>query len=181
VDKTILKRIRQGDTNAFSLLVERFQKPLFSYLGKMGLSQAIAEEVAQETFIRAWQAREQYDSERSSAITWLFTIARRLAINELQRAMHRYEHSFSYQSSDNYLHDESKEESNEQVQLPKQKLLQQALSTLSTDDRSLLAFAYVKEFEFSVIADIEDIPVGTVKSRLYRIRQALKTTLNAGN
>lgn len=55
VDSTILKRIQQGDKGAFSLLVDRFQKPLFSYVGKMGLSQAIAEEVAQETFIRAWQ------------------------------------------------------------------------------------------------------------------------------
>lgn len=197
MDKTILRRIKQGDKSAFSLLVERFQKPMFSYLGKMGLSQAIAEEVAQETFIRAWQAREKYDPAKSSIITWLFTIARRLAINELQRVMHRYEQSNTYQSSDRYLYqadlhssdlhsakfcnenlqDESPQVTSEQ---PQQTLLHNALKTLSADDRSLLAFAYVKEFEFSVIANIEDIPVGTVKSRLYRIRQTLKTILNEG-
>lgn len=177
MDKTILKRIRQGDKSAFSLLVERFQKPMFSYLGKMGLSQAVAEEVAQETFIRAWQARENYDPTQSEVITWLFTIARRLATNELQRAMHRFEFSDGYQSSDNYLHDESQEVTSEH---PYQEVFQKALNTLSTDDRSLLALAYVKEFEFSLIAEIESIPVGTVKSRLYRIRQALITTLNAG-
>jgi RNA polymerase sigma-70 factor (ECF subfamily) len=187
VDKTLLKRIKQGDKSAFSLVVERFQQPMFSYLGKMGLSQALAEEVAQETFIRAWQAREQYDSAKSSIVTWLFTIARRLAINELQRAMHRYEQSNTDQSSDSYLfddglHKESLHDADQHETSDKTRhtLLSEALDSLSVDDRSLLAFAYVKEFEFSVIAEIEGIPIGTVKSRLYRIRQALKKTLNEG-
>ena len=57
----------------------------------MTLPQAIAEEIAQETFIRAWQAREAFDSERATISTWLFTIARRLALNELDRASRRFE------------------------------------------------------------------------------------------
>ena len=177
-----IKRIRQGDKTAFSVLVERFQKPLFSYLGKMGLSQAVAEEIAQETFIRAWQAREQFDPERAAISTWLFTIARRLAINELQRAVHRYEQPNINKSSDNNDYaDENQTTPNTHLeQSQQQQLLFQALQTLSAEDRSLLALAYLKELEFSAIAGIESIPVGTVKSRLYRIRQQLKTTLNGG-
>lgn len=182
MNHSTLKRFRQGDKTAFTTLVERFQKPLFSYLGKMGLSQAIAEEVAQETFIRAWQAREQFNPERAAISTWLFTIARRLAINEFQRAAYRYE-STNHKHSNKY--DESTDEDeaapSEHFELAEQQqLLQQALQTLDTQDRSLLALAYSKELEFSAIAEIEDIPVGTVKSRLYRIRQHLKATLNAG-
>ncbi len=75
MDEHILKRIRQGDKTAFAVLVKRFQKPLFSYLGKMGLSQTLAEEVAQEAFIRVWQSRQQFDPDRSAISTWLFTIA----------------------------------------------------------------------------------------------------------
>ena len=185
VEQSIINRIRQGDKQAFSLLVERFQHPLFSYLGKMGLSQAVAEEVAQETFIRAWLAREQFDPNRSAIITWLFTIARRLAINELQRATHRQKYYLEQQLA-NTKHQKTPEQSgnNEHhVDLSedaRQQRLLQALKTLSADDCSLLSLAYIREFDLSMIGELEGIPVGTVKSRLHRIRQQLKSTLNEG-
>ena len=186
---TDFNRIRQGDKTAFSMLVKRFQKPLFSYLGKMGLPQAVAEEVAQETFIRAWQARDQYDPERAAISTWLFTITRRLALNELQRAANRYERSNNQANTVSAYANEKQTQHQDQQQAAPSDLLQQsqqhqllygALQALSATDRSLLALAYLKELELAAIADIEGIPVGTVKSRLYRIRQQLKTTLNAG-
>jgi len=181
VNNAILNRIRQGDKPAFSMLVERFQQPLFGYLGKMGLSQAVAEEIAQETFIRAWQAREQFDPERAQISTWLFTIARRLAINELQRVAHRHERASKHDGSDGDYPDEKQAQPSAQLEQSQlQRRLYQALQALHPDDRSLLALAYLKELEYSAIAEIEAIPVGTVKSRLYRIRQQLKSTLNAG-
>jgi len=181
VNKDTVERFRQGDKTAFSLLVERFQKPLFSYLGKMGLPQAVCEEVAQETFIRAWQACNHFDPLRSAIGTWLFTIARRLAINELQRAAHRYESTHTKLSFTNDACDASETQTRMNLSLSKsQQFLYQALQTLSAEDRSLLALAYLRELDFKTIAKIEDIPVGTVKSRLYRIREQLKTTLKGG-
>ncbi|MGB1311056.1 MAG: sigma-70 family RNA polymerase sigma factor, partial [Leucothrix sp.] len=91
MNKQTLTAIQRGDKTAFAALIGRYQKPLFAYLGKMTLPQAVAEEVAQETFIRAWQAKESFDPERAAISTWLFTIARRLALNELDRAAHRLE------------------------------------------------------------------------------------------
>jgi RNA polymerase sigma-70 factor (ECF subfamily) len=185
VDKPTLKSIQQGDKTAFAALVGRFQKPLFSYLGKMTLPQAIAEEIAQETFIRAWQAKETFDSDKASISTWLFTIARRLALNELDRASHRFE--VSDQASATSSDDPTVEEFEGNQFLNPQKTLQRselkqalwlALKTLSPHDRSLLALAYLKDLEFAAIAEIEGIPVGTVKSRLHRIRQQLKSTLS---
>ena len=186
MNKHILTAIQQGDKTAFAALVERFQKPLFSYLGKMTLSQAVAEEIVQETFIRAWQAKATFDPERAAISTWLFTIARRLALNELDRAAYRFETSGQSSSADSETgrFDDEHEDSNAlnpQDALQKSQLrtaLWQALTTLSPHDRSLLALAYLKELEFSAIADIEGIPVGTVKSRLHRIRQQLKRILN---
>jgi len=58
--QTILQHIAKGNRQAFVPLVERYQRPLFSYLGRMGFSQAQAEDLAQETFIHAWQHLEQY-------------------------------------------------------------------------------------------------------------------------
>ena len=75
MDKQALTSIQQGDKTAFAALIGRYQKPLFVYLGKMTLPQTIAEEIAQETFIRAWKAKETFDPEKASISTWLFTIA----------------------------------------------------------------------------------------------------------
>ena len=184
MDKQITS-IQQGDKTAFAALVGRFQKPLFSYLGKMALPQAIAEEIAQETFIRAWQAKETFDPEKASISTWLFTIARRLALNELDRASRRFE--VSGQSSETSGEFPKMDEQVDDQQLNPQESLQRselkqalwrALKTLEPHDRSLLALAYLKDLEFAAIAEIEGIPVGTVKSRLHRIRQQLKSTLS---
>ena len=188
MDKQTLTSIQQGDKTAFAALIGRYHKPLFVYLGKMTLPQAIAEEIAQETFIRAWKAKETFDPEKASISTWLFTIARRLALNELDRASRRFEVSdkpnnsnadsgpqrFSGQFEDT-------NQSNPQELLQQSELkeaLWKALRKLTPYDRSLLALAYLNELEFSAIAEIEDIPVGTVKSRLHRIRQQLKQLLN---
>jgi RNA polymerase sigma-70 factor (ECF subfamily) len=56
----------------------------------MGLSQAEAEEVAQDTFLRAWQHLDRFDASRAAFSTWIYTIARRLALDLLERAEHRY-------------------------------------------------------------------------------------------
>ena len=186
MNKQTLTAIQRGDKTAFAALIGRYQKPLFAYLGKITLSQSVAEEVAQETFIRAWQAKENFDPERAAISTWLFTIARRLALNELDRAAHRLEVSDlpnHFDATPQRWSDQLETSSQEtpQAQLEKSELktaLWQALRTLTLHDRSLLALAYLNELEFATIAEIEGIPVGTVKSRLHRIRQQLKSTLN---
>ena len=183
MNQQTLTAIQQGDKTAFAALVGRFQKPLFSYLGKMTLPQAIAEEIAQETFIRAWQAKASFDPDKASISTWLFTIARRLALNELDRASRRYEVSGQVATDNPSIVDEHQDNQqlNPQEKLQQSELKQalwQALKTLSPHNRSLLALAYLKDLEFAAIAEIEGIPVGTVKSRLHRIRQQLKSILS---
>ena len=71
--QTTLQHIANGNRQAFALLVERFQRPLFSYLGRMGFTQAQAEDLAQETFTRAWQHLGQYDAQKAEFSTWLAT------------------------------------------------------------------------------------------------------------
>jgi RNA polymerase sigma-70 factor (ECF subfamily) len=91
--------------------------------------------------------------------------------------MHRYERVNNHQLLEECANEPCQSDFSNQEQ---QQLLTYALSKLPVADRSLVALAYVKEFDFSAIAIIENIPVGTVKSRLYRIRQQLKTTFNRG-
>lgn len=88
-----LHRIRQGDRAAFAPVVLHFQGPLFHYLGRMGLGAAVAQEIAQETFLRAWSHLAEFDPQRAQFSTWLFTLARHLALHALDKAAHQHEHS----------------------------------------------------------------------------------------
>ena len=173
--KVLLRRIDQGDRSAFAELVEHFQRPLFGYLGRMGLRQGQAEEVAQDTFLRAWQNLSHYDQARAAFSTWLFTMARHLAINELTRASSLHEQA---------LGDDLPETPCEQGQ-PAQLLMarqrrqqvRQALRKLPFDDRSTLALAYYEELDMAAIARIEGCSVGAIKVRLHRAKQRLRQLL----
>jgi RNA polymerase sigma-70 factor, ECF subfamily len=172
---SVLQRVARGETQAFSALVVHYQRPLFAFLGRMGLNAARAEEVAQESFLRAWQNLASYRSEQAQFSTWLFTIARRLAINEVTRPQHRLEVGADDQTPEPASAMAGPEQTLEQRQL--QARVHAALRSLSTDDRSVLALAYTHELSAADIAVIEACSVDAVKTRLHRARQRLRLAL----
>ncbi len=165
--ESILARIRLGDRKAFAEVVMRFQKPLFGFLGRMGLSQAVCEEIAQETFVRAWISLGRYDPAISMFSTWIYTIARNLALNELGKAARRPE--ISGESLPEHPCEAHPAESMNR--------LQQALLKLDPSDRSILALAYVEGMAQSEIAQMEGCSKGAVKVRIHRAKQKLKAFL----
>lgn len=171
----VLQRAALGDTQAFSELVVHYQRPLFAFLGRMGLNAARAEEVAQESFLRAWQNLPSFRSEQAQFSTWLFTIARRLALNELTRSQHRHEVGADDKTPEPTSAAAGPEQTLEQRQL--QDRVHAALRSLSTDDRSVLALAYTHELNAADIAVIEACSVDAVKTRLHRARQRLRVAL----
>jgi len=175
--QAILQHIAKGNRQAFVPLVERYQRPLFSYLGRMGFSQAQAEDLAQETFIRAWQHLGQYDAHRAEFSTWLFTIARRLALNELERAGNRLETHWGEEPPDVASHDATPLEHVEQHE--QQRRLHAALKRLPPRERNLLALAYSQGLDMKSISHIEGCSEGAIKTRLHRIREQLRHWLGA--
>jgi RNA polymerase sigma-70 factor (ECF subfamily) len=171
----LLRRIDKGDRSAFAELVEHFQRPLFGYLGRMGLRQGPAEEVAQETFLRAWQRLGDYDQARAAFSTWLFTIARNLAINELTRASSSHEQTFGEDMPE--MACEHGQPAQELMTRQLRLQVQQALRMLPYDDRSALALAYYEELDMASIARIEGCTVGAIKVRLHRAKQRLRQLL----
>ncbi len=95
-DGFLIRQVLGGNRDAFRLLIVRYQRPLFRFLGGFGLDQAAAEELAQETFLRAFRDLSGYDASKASFSSWLFTIAKHLAMNETvssrRRAPHVDEH-----------------------------------------------------------------------------------------
>jgi len=171
----ILHRIAEGENAAFALIVEHFQRPLFGFLGRMGLTQTAAEEVAQESFLRAWRNIDTYQPERANFSTWLFTIARNLALNELSRQA-----TTDQWTTDDGLLDiacSRAQPLDVLLESGSRRRLRKALLSLSLTDRRALALAYVEELDLASVARIEGCTTGAIKVRLHRARQRLKQIL----
>ncbi len=141
----------------------------------MGLRQFEAEELAQEAFLRAWQHLPQYRSEQGAFSTWLYTIARRLALNELGRAGRRLQVNTGDAPPDAIC-----DRPGPALALQRQQqtaALLAALRQLPAPDRSVLALAYVHELSLADVARIEGCSEAAVKARLHRARQRLREAL----
>lgn len=172
--KPLLQRIADGDRQAFARIVEHDQRPLFGFLGRMALGQAHAEDVAQEVFLRAWHKLDDYRPELGQFSTWLFTIARNLALYELERAARRHEVCV----------DVVPDPACDRLQPPEQlarrqqqRRLHDALRRLPLSDRSALALAYIHELDMAAIARIEGCHTGAIKTRLHRAKEKLRPLL----
>lgn len=164
-----------GDPGAFAALVVKFQGGLFGFLGRMGFSQAESEELAQETFLRAWKNRGSFDSSKAQISTWIFTIAKNLALNELAKSPPKIADEFDI----NTLHSthagadpDSQYESHQSV-----KRLQRGLQQLSSDDRLVIAAIFTPDMNDKAVANVLNCSEGAVRTRLSRARQRLNEAL----
>lgn len=168
--EAIIQRILRGERSAFAELVRRYQNPLFGFLGRMGLSRAVCEEIAQETFVRIWLNLGRYDPAVSRFSTWIFTIAKNLALNELGKAERRPECSEALPEIPCEQHGP-----HEKLVLSRSIVrLQRALLSLSLADRTILALAYIEGMEMTEIAAIEGCSKNAVKVRLHRAKKKLQ-------
>jgi RNA polymerase sigma-70 factor (ECF subfamily) len=138
------------------------------------MTQSQAEDLAQETFLRAWSNLQQFDPARAQFNTWLHTIARNLAFTWLSSR----EQQTTMQ--DVTLEDVPCEHPSpfQQLQVKQEReLLQHALRQLSMSDRSALALTYVHGMSLTDVARIEGVSLAAIKVRLHRARQALRITL----
>lgn len=171
----ILRRIRNGDRQAFAEVVQRYQHPLFGFLGNMGFTYGRVEELAQETFLRAWRGLGGYRPGLGSFTTWLFTIARNLALNEIARPASRLEMPAPDDLPERPCGRPPPQETLELEQ--RRRALHAALNRLPAADRCVLALAYLSEMKLADIARIENCTVGAVKTRLHRARGRLARLL----
>lgn len=167
----ILRRIHAGDRQAFAEVVKYYQRPLFGFLGRMGLSQGQAEEFVQEAFLRAWRNLGQYNPALGEFSTWIYTIARNLALNELSRAANDREISGGEHLPEPAC---DRPQPPEALALAQRRQgLQSALRQLPPAERCMVALAYMQNLSFAEIAKIEGCTTGAVKTRLHRARRKL--------
>lgn len=170
-----VSQARQGSDEAFTHLVELYQKPVYNLCYRMLGEAESAEDASQETFLRAFQYLHRYDEKRSFA-TWLLSIAAHYCIDRLRRRKFAI---FSIDEED----DEgttfeipdpgSPEPEAESVKKEDRTRLHKLLQSLDETDRAAIVMRYWYDFSETEIADSLRLTVSAVKSRLHRARREL--------
>lgn len=170
----LLRRLENHDPAAFELVVERNYKPVFRQLWHLCHDEDVAADLTQETFAQAWKSLDSFAG-KSSVRTWLYTIALRSWIRWKENNAHKT----------NAPLDEWAESLPDDAPGPAQKLevqclrddVQSALRDLPSPFRETVVLFYVQNLKYREVAEVLDVSIGTVKSRLHEGLKRLKAVL----
>lgn len=162
---------RKGDPNAFESLVRSVQRPVYGLALRLLNSEAEAAEVAQEAFLRAYQNLHKYDESRPFDL-WVLAITRNLCLDLLRRRTKvRTE---ELESMKEVLPSGAPSLEEGAIARQERQSLEEAMTTLSADDREVLALYYVQKRTTKEIAQILGCAPGTIMARLFRAREKLR-------
>lgn len=182
VDAELVARVQRGDKKAFDLLVLKYQRKILRLLARMIRDPAEIEDVAQEAFIKAYRALPQFRGE-SAFYTWLYRIAINTARNWLASQGRR-------PSAPNAIETEDGETFNEtdnltDISTPESMVASReiaetvnaAIEELPEELRTAIVLREIEDMSYEDIAQSMDCPIGTVRSRIFRAREAIATKL----
>jgi RNA polymerase sigma-70 factor (ECF subfamily) len=156
---------------AFEQLVARFQEKVFHLALSMTRNEATAQDLAQDIFLRLWKALPVYDG-RASLSTWIYTISRNVCLNELQRAARKSTVSLDAPESVHALETLAAPESATPTAGAAQDI-EAALARLPVKQQQVLRLYYLEQKSYEATATLLGLPMGTVKTLLFRARQEL--------
>ncbi len=163
----ILQKALQKDDGAFAELVEKYQSPAYNLCFRMLGSEVEAEDAAQETFWRAYQALNRYDPNRSF-ITWLLSIAAHLCIDQQRKRRVTIIEMDEYEDFD--IADRTPQPESRLIHRQEEEIIARSLKQLSDLDRAAVILRYWQGFSEEEIASSLSLTVSAVKSRLHRAR-----------
>ncbi len=169
-DHKIIRRILKGDINAFELLVKKYEKPIFILVYNLLRQPHVTEDFAQDTFLAAFKNIRSFNPKKSSFSTWLFKIAKNKCLNEMKR---KKEITIS-KLPEPVIH---KKPTDDLLVAEAFVKLDNALDLLSLKERSIFILKEFDDLSYEEISEIEGIKIGTVKSRLSRTKEKLRSIL----
>ena len=181
VDELLVERVQKGDKRAFDLLINKYQHRIISLVGRYVSDPAEAMDVAQEAFIKAYRAIERFRGD-SAFYTWLYRIAINTAKNYLV-ARKRRPPSTDIDAADAEQYDvdsrlkEHGTPENELLREEIKKTVFDAIADLPDDLRTAIMLRELEGMSYEDIAVTMDCPIGTVRSRIFRAREAIDEKL----
>ena len=185
VDAPLIERVKAGDVKAFEMLVVKYRRRIERLIGRLVRDSDLVFDIAQETFIRAYRAIPQFRGE-SAFYTWLYRIAvntAKKALMELKRDPLVFETALASREDDDETSRVENEltsgESPESIMASKQiaATVNEAIEALSVDLRQAITLREIEGLSYEEIADIMNCPIGTVRSRIFRAREAIAQRL----
>jgi RNA polymerase sigma-70 factor (ECF subfamily) len=177
IDKQLVKRVQEGDKRAFDMLVSKYQHKIVALIGRYVYDQDEALDISQEAFIKAYRALPRFRGD-SAFYTWLYRIAINTAKNHLVSRGRRPPDvdvdvsDAQYFEGENKLHDLASPESN-LIRGEIDEVIKRVLDQLPVDLRVALTLREFEDMSYEDISVIMDCPVGTVRSRIFRAREAI--------
>ena len=184
-DLMLVERTVAGDQRAFELLVIKYQRRIQRLIGRMVRDVDLVEDIAQETFIRAYRALHQFRGD-AQFYTWLY----RIAVNTAKKALMELKHDptvseSSFRSADD--EDETSQPRNEPTtdETPESMfaakeiaaVVNAAMEALPADLRQAVTLREIEGLTYEEIAALMDCPIGTVRSRIFRAREAISARI----
>jgi RNA polymerase sigma-70 factor (ECF subfamily) len=179
-DAELMLRVKDGDGASFTILLEKHRLPVIHFLYRMVQNQAVAEELAQEVFLRVYRSRGSYEP-TAKFTTWLFRIATHLALNSLRDGKNRrLEERLDDDSSETPVRQVSdKRPSVEQRMVHQVRLeeIRRAVAMLPEKQRAAVLMHKYEEMEYSQIAKVLNSSESAIKSLLFRAYETLRARL----
>ena len=182
IDQKLVEKAQKGDKKAFGILVEKYNKKLTRLLSRMVRDQSEIEDIVQDSFIKAYRAINNFRGD-SAFYTWLYRIGINTAKNHLvslgrrPKAMNNVEIEDIENFDDG--HDMRSLETPETSMMTNEIVVtvNQAIEFLPDDLRQAISLREMDGLSYEEIADIMDCPIGTVRSRIFRAREAISEKL----
>ncbi len=180
-DRGLIAACRAGHTEAFGLLVRRYQDRLYPSMVRLLGSREDAQDVVQDAFIKAFQKLDQFQGE-SSFYTWIYRIAINLALSGKRSRKPRFLQSLQHEDRHQAVEDQADESpDNDPVaaleRAERETLVEAALRKLCPEHRAVVVLKDFDGYRYEEISALLNIPIGTVRSRLHRARGELRQIL----
>ncbi len=184
-DQEVVQRARAGREDAYRELLRRYQHPVFSLIYRMVRDRELAEDLAQETFVKVLNALDTYRPEFKFS-SWIFKIANNATIDHLRR---RQLDTLSLEGAPEATSPDRVEATalqlSDKAETPLQELearelgsaIERAIAKLRPEYRACIILRHIEDRPYEEIAEILDLPLGTVKTYLHRARAELKGIL----
>jgi RNA polymerase sigma-70 factor (ECF subfamily) len=183
LNKTLIKKAIEGDERAYKRLLENYRGAIFNLLYKMVRNREETEDLVQEAFIKAFNALSTFNEEYAFS-TWLYKIAVNNCIDHIRKKkLKTYSIDKPVPSKDGELGrefpDTSMSPDREILSEEKSNIIENAIEDLPENYKTVIVMRHKEERSYEEIAEILNIPLGTVKARIFRAREMLKKKLKS--